>query len=362
MSGVTFVVSDTKPTQTPEVLNYEDHLNNLRVVRRNKGTVLVATQPKNPVETYFNNGFVSAAFLAYSYHHHLVLRPDDVWTAIVMTFGNYVDKHAEEMRKHFVDHDGKRDITIHVEGGDIKTVDWMAIINTFAVEVGKQTKSSVREWIEPDFSTTTPNDRLIGQVALMGAMKNYFSFECMICCGLPGVTLKGTLEDWQKVRVRLDKLLEYAQPDLVTWHTMLAPILDQFVASYQGQVETNKNFWSSICHYIPGSSGPSFISGWINAFVPFDRDGCWALQGSKEYPYGKIDTGKVPLSAIEVPVKVDDYGREYDTLLYAGAIVNCYDKETNQLSPSLDFALIDVTSSGQAKPAAADDYEDYDDM
>ena len=88
-----------------------------------------------------------------------------------MTFANYVDAHAEEMRKTFVSHEGKKDLEVHVPSGNIVTVDWADIVKQFAGLVGVNTKSSVKEWIEPAFSTTTPNDRLIGGVALMGAMK-----------------------------------------------------------------------------------------------------------------------------------------------------------------------------------------------
>jgi len=33
-----------------------------------------------------NNGFVDTVIQAYSEHHHLVLRPDDVWIAILCQF------------------------------------------------------------------------------------------------------------------------------------------------------------------------------------------------------------------------------------------------------------------------------------
>ena len=283
--------------------------------------------------------------------------------AIVMTFANYVDAHAEEMRKSFVSHEGKKDLEVHVAGGNIVTVDWADIVKQFAGLVGVNTKSSVKEWIEPSFSTTTPNDRLIGGVALMGAMKNYFAFSVFIECGLPGVTLLGTLEDWKTIRTRADKLLEYAtgQPDLARWHTILTPVLDEFVRAYQGQVD--KEFWNAICNHIPGGSGPSYISGWINAFIPFHKgkyclDQCPYFANPKDFKYGCVETGKVPTCAVEVPVKVDDNGREYKTLLYAGSIVASYNKETNRIAPSYDFALIDVTNAPKQKAETMEEEED----
>lgn len=197
----------------------------------------------------------------------------------------------------------------------------------------------------------------------MGAMKNYFAFSVFIECGLPGVTLLGTLEDWKAIRTRADKLLEYAtgQPDLARWHTILTPVLDEFVQAYQGQVD--KEFWNAICNHIPGGSGPSYISGWINAFIPFHKgkyclDQCPYFANPKDFKYGCVETGQVPTCAVEVPVKVDDNGREYKTLLYAGSIVASYNKEKNCIAPSYDFALIDVTNAPKQKVETMEEEED----
>jgi hypothetical protein len=48
--------------------------------------------------------------LAYALHGDLVVSPDDIWLAIAMSFGEYVNKNAEDLRKKFVDHEGKKEI------------------------------------------------------------------------------------------------------------------------------------------------------------------------------------------------------------------------------------------------------------
>lgn len=57
------------------------------------------------------NGFVRAVFYAYSYHHHLTLRPDDVWFAILTQFNFFVNAHAEELRS-FVTHEDQKDLEV----------------------------------------------------------------------------------------------------------------------------------------------------------------------------------------------------------------------------------------------------------
>ena len=38
----------------------------------------------------FENGFFSAFLYAYNYHGDVKITPDDVWTVVMMYFGNYV--------------------------------------------------------------------------------------------------------------------------------------------------------------------------------------------------------------------------------------------------------------------------------
>ena len=83
MSGVTFTVSNTTPTKTPSPVDFATYLRDHKVVKSNNGQVLLRTEPVNPVSPKFGNGFVGSAFFAYSQHHHLVLRPDDVAVNII---------------------------------------------------------------------------------------------------------------------------------------------------------------------------------------------------------------------------------------------------------------------------------------
>lgn len=347
----TYQIADVKLAGSkPNSINVTEYLSYLDVTRKNNGKVLHYTQPKYPSMPSFQNGFISAAYEAYSEHRPLVFRPDDVWLAIVLTFANYVDNHAEEMRGDFVNHDGKKELIV-TTNGNIMTTNWDDVIHQFSDLIDENTKSEVRTWIEPNFSTTTSKDRLVGRVALMGAMKHYFSYGCCCACGLPSITLEGTLEDWQEVRRRADKLQQYAngvskQSDLLKWHQILCTVLDQFIETYKGNVD--KNFWNGMCDY-HGGSGVSYITGWILAFIPF-KDGNYRLNsptdilnGSK---YGQVDTSDLKTSTVvEVPVTINDNGIEYKTIFYAGAIMSAYREDTQQICPSYDWAMIDVSNS-----------------
>ena len=119
-------------------------------------------------------------------------------------------EHKSEMfRNKVVKHSGKK--TLNVETPyQIENADWNDFINRLCEEIQKSTVEDFRTWFEPTFSTTTPQDKVVGQLAMMGAMKKFFHYSGMSgTCGIPKVTLLGTLEDWKDIRKRIEKLHEF---------------------------------------------------------------------------------------------------------------------------------------------------------
>jgi len=56
------------------------------------------------------HGFIWAVVKAYSDHHNLTIRPEDVWFSILTQLSFFVNAHAEELRSFFVSHDGKKEL------------------------------------------------------------------------------------------------------------------------------------------------------------------------------------------------------------------------------------------------------------
>ncbi|KAF0687043.1 Aste57867_21182 [Aphanomyces stellatus] len=290
-----------------------------------------------------SNGLVMGVVRAYNEHHHLVLRPDDVWLAIMTQFGLYVNANAETLRHSLVKHDAQKELVVK-DVGTLRTVDYGRLASQF---IGKMEEHLVDpalgEWVLPGFSTTTDHDRIVGSVVMMATMKKYFSYKMMLMCGIPTVTLLGTVDDWVAIRSRVDALLKYG-PQMTEWAQLLSPILDHFVAAAKGNAD--KDFWQRICHYTAGGSGPSYLSGWISAFTVFDADGKW--QGSErvirlwdeetasEYPVVEMD--KVAPGYLTVDVTIDDNGVEYKSLMFAGHASYAVEKE-NTIAPKLMWAL-----------------------
>ncbi|KAG5179160.1 hypothetical protein JKP88DRAFT_270402 [Tribonema minus] len=317
-----------------------------------------------------SNGFVDTIVHAYNEHHHLIIRPDDVWSAITIQFSYYVNLHAEKLRPIFVDFQGKKELV--VDGfGSLFTADYAALATLMSGEIAKNIKDpSIREWVLPGFTTTTDHDKVVGSVVLMAAMQKYFSFKMRLSCGLPSVTLLGELSDWQEIEARAKRLADFDAGDglMAEWSGLLAPILEQFTLSAQGKPSTD--FWSKVCHRIGGASGPTYLSGWVTAFAVFNEKGKWvgrseASLGSylfkdrwadaapaatnttdgpaeqqPEWPF--VDTSHIPSGTVSVPVTVDDHGTEYKTTLTAGHF-GCTIVDGTGLQPALHWRLVLAT-------------------
>ncbi|CAK4878332.1 unnamed protein product, partial [Aphanomyces euteiches] len=182
------------------------------------------------------SGFVLGAIQAYSYHHNLVIRPDDIWLAIMVQFGFYVHGNAETLRGSLVKHQGRKEIIVN--GLDtLHSADYGGMAKEM---IGKMEEHlvdpSMKEWILPAFSTTTDHDRIAGSVVMMATMKTYFSYTFNLLCGIPNVTLLGTVQDWEGVQSRVENLRQFGG-HMDEWVDVLLVVLDQFVMTAKGQVD-----------------------------------------------------------------------------------------------------------------------------
>lgn len=299
-------------------------------------------------------GLVSAVQTAYNEHHDLILRADDFWQAIVAQFSFYINGNAEALRDRFVDFQGKKTLTIYA-GGTLHTADFGRIAERMVDEqIVKNIKDpKVAAWLLPDFSTTTPQDRVAASVMVMSALQAYFSYRCCLMCGLPSVTLLGERADWVKLRAKVDGLLGFdlEAGRMKKWHALLAPITDQLLASFDGAPDLN--FWDRVCSHHGGGSGPSYLSGWITAFAVFTAEGHWqggTDQGAGSYggfgarektpwPYPMIDTSDIPVGVVSVPLHVDDNGTPYDTTMFAGQFAFDVAKGGTGVQPRTDWCI-----------------------
>ncbi|KAG9398844.1 hypothetical protein AC1031_014162 [Aphanomyces cochlioides] len=246
------------------------------------------------------SGFVLGAIQAYSRHHNLVIRPDDIWFAIMVQLGFYLNGNAETLRGSLVKHQDQKELIVNGLGS-LHSADYGGMAKEMIDKMEEHlVDPSMKEWILPAFSTTTDHDRIAGSVVMMATMKKYFSFTFKLGCGIPNVTLLGTVRDWESIRSRVDHLRQFGG-HMDEWVDMLSVVLDQFVTASKGQVDVD--FWR----------------GRITAFAVFNEEGTW--QGSTKYlktmfngeismGFPIIDMVDIPAGYLTVDVKIDDNGCE----------------------------------------------------
>ncbi|KAL6861957.1 hypothetical protein J3F83DRAFT_746284 [Trichoderma novae-zelandiae] len=294
----------------------------------------------------YANGFVNGIIRAFQQDLHLVLRPDDIWLAIMVQFSFYVNGHAEELRSHFVDHKGKKKLVVDMSPQTMATLDVSLAAKKFtAVIQNNVLDPELGSWILPNFTTTTDNDISVGALVMMATTKAYFEFIIMMGCGFPSVTLEGGRDDWVNLLERLPKLAMFGD-EPAQWSKLLSKVVEKMIETFDRPNDADvKDFWMRAMHKAgqQGSGrGLISLSGWITAFCFWDEKGRMIHQYTDEelvnHSIDEIEDRKrlfiddvvfpvigiksVPRAVVEVPVKVlDGYTMlEYDTTIIAGSV------------------------------------------
>lgn len=259
-----------------------------------KFSKVLAHYKNGDINTRINGSLYGAFSAAYNLHEDVTLVPDDVWMTILFQFSKYVNAHAEELRSKFVSFEGKKflEVTTHNE---LEESEWKEFFDMMTVAIKANTKDGITEVMEANFTTTGFVERMVSTAAVMDSFQKYFDYgRCIPMCGIRNVNFGGTLDDWYLIVDKLNKLAAYdVDGKWANYCKTLNPILEQFIATYRGEVDTK--FWDKVMnqtHGSLGSGGTTYVSGWILAFY-----------GQS----GKIDVGDLDSShVLDVPVRLDN--------------------------------------------------------
>jgi hypothetical protein len=308
---------------------------------------------------FLPHALMQAIHQSYAEHYPLVLTPDSIWLTIAQGFGHHVNANAETLRKRFVQHEGKQMILIH-RNGFIKgnpNNDWAGCFTEFSDGIEKHIGKK-RQLIVGDFSTTGSIEKAASELVLMDAMKSYFKYAVRTLCGIPSVTLTGTVDDWRSIRTRAENLAEY---DLDWWVKPLLPVLDKFVATAEGNPDIQ--FWDSLYKESGGSGGP-YCNGWCNVFFPYLEGRRGVLTANKNLEKS-LDTkshfgttmDQYPNSLSKVAFKWEMYGEVTYDMEFLGGLVGVHqDEQSLALEPIVGWAVRDT---GVATAGVIDPEEDW---
>lgn len=303
---------------------------------------------------------LAAADLAYRLHFPLVLSPDAVWLTIAQGLAAHVNNNAEALRSRFVSHDGKAAIKVRrhdfVRGSAENP--WAEVFPAFCEKLREYVGEETHRLIVCDFSTTGPTEKAASEIVLMDSMQSYFSLDFQTLCGVPAVTLEGSVEDWEKVHGRVGRLGRYG---LEWWTDQVREITAEFVHAARG--EPNATFWRNLYKESGGSGGP-YLSGWLPRLLPYLKTpggGAAArnrlLEKPLDQPVGPhrgLTYAELPASTSLVPFVWEYRGTNFDYQFVAGVLTVTQDADTRAVRPRIGWAVRPTPTKETAGPALAD--------
>ncbi len=294
--------------------------------------------------------FVSAVHSAFSDHRPLIISPDHIWLLIAQGFAMHVRANAEKMRHLFVEHEGKKRLTItrsDMWKGQIDAP-WDEVIAAFGKQIQRNVLTDIYTLLTPQFSTTTPIEKTAFEVVLMDTVQDFFEYWVSLC-GIPAITLEGSPNDWRMIQ---ECTRQFAQYELGWWVKLLDPILTEFIQTSEGNI--NKTFWESFYKEKNRSGGP-FITGWLVKFFPYvknvdntgnDEKLTYAVNRYLDYiPTGELNSftaNQAGTGFSHVPFKWDQGVVTYEMEFVAGFIGMTQDKESKALRPEIGWAVQDM--------------------
>ncbi|GES76050.1 DUF4419 domain-containing protein [Rhizophagus clarus] len=207
--------------------------------------------------TTVSHGLAAAIFHAYNKHQHLRLTPDDIWLTIAQGISQHINYNSEKFRYRFVKHEVLA------------------------------TDEAVEKFLQQP---------IILLPLVVYTVKAYFSYKMYFLCGIPKITLEGTLEDWVNLQEKVNKLRQL-NLDMDFWLDKLDPVIWKLIETYKGEID--EEFWTKIIslNYF-GSGGDFAINGWMTAFFPYRNDG-------KILENNSIEPNDIPNGRVEVPFTTD---------------------------------------------------------
>lgn len=290
------------------------------------------------------HGVVNAVHLAFSEHRPLVLTPDALWLTLAQGFAQHVNNHAEALRSRFVKHQGKMRLSVEVPALT-KAEHWSGAIQQWSTAIGDHVGAGLYQLMICNFSTTTPVVKTASQVAMMDAFQQYFEYQVSFICGIPTVTLKGTVADWVEIRRRVDVMEGY---HLEWWTDRLKPLCDAFVETAKGA--PSRTFWRHI--YSPKEIyGGEAITGWLADLFPYinnprtkaptERNYVLTIPREKLTVEDGLSPKSVPTGLSQAPFTLTVQGTQekQDLELIAGFMGVAENQTTGQVEPEIGWAV-----------------------
>ena len=301
-------------------------------------------------ETLFYNhkktSLISGLVLAYKNHYPITISPDMIWILILQGYSRFMEKYSELVRERYVNFEGKKALCVNRYGifpEEASKETWNDIIKEYIQKIENHVGKDVISNLQANFSTTTPSVLTTSQVSIMSAMKQYFTYNLLMGgCGVSSINLEGSLDDWNKIKSKLEFLSTKA---MKWWTKHLIPIIDDIIKTkkyYKKHKKINSdliNFWKSMIRIKNKGDlyDPHMINGWIIKFIP-------NLSEAKPGLYEEILETNVPDQIISCPLELtvlnlDGTKSQYKCDIASGFYGMVQDKQTYAVKPVIGYGI-----------------------
>ena len=300
---------------------------------------------------FFNSkckSLIQGLILAYKNHYPITITPDMIWLLIEQGFVRYMKKYKDEVRENFVNFSGKKELKIEKVGltpTTAKEEDWQGIIDEFVQQIEENVGKEIIDNLKSDFSTTSSQTKIASKITIMSAFKEYFSYKLrMLACGISSISLEGSLEDWEKIKYKLEYL---STKGLEWWTKHLIPIIDNIILTkklYTEKKILNEeliDFWKKMIR-LKREGGiyiPDVINGWIVKLFP-------NLEEGNPTVYEEMKENQIPDQIIGCPMEFTFIPNEGDKIivykcnLASGFYGMIQDKNTFNVRPVIGYAIV----------------------
>lgn len=258
---ITFAVDDVTPaTSAPRTRALGDVVGDVLALGVD-GDLRVLDGPRT-------HPLLGAVHLAFAEHRPLVLSPDAIWITIAQGLARHVRLHSTELRGRLVRHEGTKRLEVRHDGPFPTDPTGIAsLIDRMREKVAEEIGAGTARLFVCDFSTTTDVERVASEIVLLDAYSPFFDYALLCVCGIPSITLTGTVEDWQSVRRRIDALGDLvSDTGLGDWPRHLGTIADRLIDAAKGSPD--RGFFQRI--YKPKDAyGGEKVTGWIAWLYPY---------------------------------------------------------------------------------------------
>ena len=309
---------------------------------------------------YDKKSLIKGLTVAYGNHFPINVSPDMIWLLILQGYARFMEKYSELVREKYVAFQGKKTLYVNKFGTPLNMFteeDWKDIIDDCVDQISDHVGKEIISNLQSDFSTTSAVTLSVSQTSIMSAMKQYFVYKG-ICgvCGISYITLEGSVEDWEKIKSKLNYISKFA---LNWWTKHLIPIIDNIIKTKKYFAKNKKlnneliNFWKNMIKIkelvdfwknmikIKDKNGEYVLdvfNGWIIKFIP-------DLSGDRPKLYEELGVMDVPDQIISCPLELlditnDGFKSKYKCDIASGFFGMTQDKKTLTVKPVIGYAIV----------------------